>query len=181
MTFDGGVSAANSQVTAASASSISDPVPGDVLFIAGSSGGPDTAVLRNNTVVNGGVDLSALGSGNKNVALDSSSMSSFSMVTGVGNDQLWIGGTTITTSVFVRLGTGNDTIWLQKGNMNLAPDSLPNLLSGSVDVLWAGAPGVSNLIYDMSDATQSFPFYLPDTTATLAVATIPAWALVPSV
>ena len=89
-----------------------------------------------------------LGSGNKNVALDSSRMLSFEMVTGVGNDNLWIGGTTITNRVFIRLGTGNDNIWLQKGNTNLAPDSLPNALSGSVDVQWAGVPGVSNLTYD---------------------------------
>ncbi len=165
---------------------VSGPQSGDRLFIQGSTdgvGGPDTVVIRNNTVVNGGVDLQ-LGSGDKNVALDSSRMSCFYMVQpagSAGNDQLWIGGTTITNLVFIRLATGNDTIWLQKGNTNLAPDSLPDALSGSVDVQWAGAAGVSNLIYDVSDATQAFPFFLPDTTATVATASIPAWALVPSV
>jgi len=167
-------------------SPLSGPQAGDALYVQGSTdgtGGLDTFVLRNNSVVNGGVDLQ-LGTGDKNVALDSSRMSCFYMVTGQGNDNLWIGGTTITDSVYVRLGVGNDNIWLQKGNTNLAPDSLPNALSGSVDVQWAGAAGVSNLTYDAADATQAFPFFLPDTVATVATATLSTvapWALVPSV
>ena len=162
---------------------VSGPGSGDRLYVAGSTdgvGGPDAFVLRNNSVVNGGVDLQ-MGSGNKNVALDSSRMLSFEMTSGVGNDNLWIGGTTITTDVLICLGTGNDNIWLQKGNTNLAPDSLPDALSGTVIVTWATVPGVSSLTYDAADATQAFPFFLPDTTATVAVVAIPAWALVPSV
>jgi hypothetical protein len=173
-------SGAHPQVPVTFGNNISGAQSGDALFVVGSSGGPDTFVLRNNSVVNGGVDL-MLGSGAKNVALDSSRMSGFAMVTGVGNDQLWIGGTTITNNVFVRLGTGNDTIWMQHGDKNAAPDSLPDPLSGMVDVEWAGGPGVSNLIYDIGDASQAFPFYLSDTIPTLAVVAIPAWALVPSV
>ena len=76
------------------------------LYVAGSTdgvGGPDAFVLRNNSVVNGGVDLQ-MGSGDKNVALDSSRMLSFEMSSGVGNDNLWIGGTTITTDVLYLLG-----------------------------------------------------------------------------
>ena len=173
-------SGARPQVPVAFGSGVSGARSGDAFFVVGSSGGPDTFVLRNNSVVNGGVDL-MLGGGTKNVALDSSRMSSFVMVTGVGNDQLWIGGTTITNSVYARLGTGNDNIWMQHGNTNAAPDSLPDPLSGVVDVQWAGGPGVSNLIYDINDATQAFPFYLTDTVATLAVTSIPTWVLVPSV
>jgi hypothetical protein len=162
---------------------LSGPKFGDVLYVQGSTdgtGGLDTVVIRNNTVANGGVDLN-LGSGNKNVALDSSRMLCFYMFTGQGNDNLWIGGTTISDTVDIELGVGNDNIWLQKGNTNLAPDSLPNLLTGSVEVDWATVPGVSSLTYDAADATQAFPFFLPDTTATVAVVAIPAWALVPSV
>ncbi len=162
---------------------VSGPGSGDRLYVAGSTdgvGGPDAFVLRNNSVVNGGVDLQ-MGSGDKNVALDSSRMLSFEMVSGVGNDNLWIGGTTITTDVTILLGAGNDNIWLQKGNTNIAPDSLPNALSGTVIVGWNGVPGVSNLTYDAADATQAFPFFLPDTVATVATVAIPAWALVPSV
>ncbi len=173
-------SGARPQVPVAFGSGVSGAQSGDALFVVGGSGGPDTFVLRNNSVVNGGVDL-MLGSGTKNVALDSSRMSGFVMVTGVGNDQLWIGGTTITNSVYVRPGTGNDTIWMQHGNMNAAPDSLPDPLSGVVDIQWAGGPGVSSLIYDINDATQAFPFYLTDTVAAFAVVSIPTWALVPSV
>ena len=83
----------------------------------------------------------------------------------------------------VKLGTGDDNIWLQEGNTNGLPDSLPNQLSGLVDVQWAtpGLPGVSNLFYDANDAGESFPFYLTDTVPTEATVAIPAWALVPSV
>ena len=159
------------------------PQCGDVLYVAGSGdgvGGLDTFVLRNNSVVNGGVDLQ-LGTGDKNVALDSSRMSCFEMTTGTGNDQLWIGGTTITDQVVVLLGTGDDNIWLQEGNTNGLPDSLPNQLSGLVLVAWDGTPGVSSLYYDANDAGQSFPFFLLDTVPIEATVAIPSWALVPSV
>ena len=161
------------------------PQAGDVLYVAGSGdgvGGSDTFVLRNNSVVNGGVDLQ-LGTGDKNVALDSSKMSCFEMSTGTGNDQLWIGGTTITDQVVIKLGTGDDNIWLQEGNTNGLPDSLPNQLSGLVLVGWQNPfmPGVSTLYYDANDAGVSFPFFLTDTVPVEATVAIPSWALVPSV
>ena len=168
-----------------SSSIICAPQAGDALYVAGSGdgvGGLDTFVLRNNSVVNGGVDLQ-LGTGDKNVALDSSKMSCFEMSTGTGNDQLWIGGTTITDQVVIKLGTGDDNIWLQEGNTNGLPDSLPNQLSGLVLVGWQNPfmPGVSTLYYDANDAGVSFPFFLTDTVPVEATVAIPSWALVPSV
>ena len=170
---------------AGSSSVVSGPQAGDVLYVSGSGdgvGGLDTFVLRNNSVVNGGVDLQ-LGTGDKNVALDSSKMSCFEMATGTGNDQLWIGGATITNQIVIKLGTGDDNVWLQEGNTNGLPDSLPNQLSGLVDVQWAipTLPGVSNMYFDANDVIQAFPFYLTDTVPIEATVSIPSWALVPSV
>ena len=64
--------------------SVSGPQSGDVAYIQGSTdgvGGPDTVVVRNGTVINGGLDLN-LGAGDKDVALDSSTMSCFDLTTG---------------------------------------------------------------------------------------------------
>jgi hypothetical protein len=160
--------------------SVSGPQSGDVAYIQGSTdgvGGPDTVVVRNGTVINGGLDLN-LGAGDKDVALDSSSMSCFDMTTGVGNDHLWIGGTTITDTVAITLGSGNDTIWLQQGDTNALPDSLPNPISGSITVTRVAPGGVGDLFYDAADVPT---FSLPDTLETLQTDTIPSWALVSSV
>lgn len=163
-----------------SSSCICGPQSGDSLYVTGSLGGPDTFVLRNNSVVENGVDLQ-LGYGDKNVALDSSRMSCFEMVTCYeSDDQLWIGGTTITDSVYIALGSGNDQIWLQEGNTNGLPDSLPNQISGIVVVYQDSVPGVSTVYFDANDATQAFPFFLLGTTAVEQTVAIPSWALVPS-
>jgi hypothetical protein len=164
-----------------SSSCISGPQPGDSLYVTGSLGGPDTFVLRNGSVVNDGVDLQ-LGYGDKNVALDSSTMSCFELVTCYeSDDQLWIGGTTITDQVYIALGSGNDQIWLQEGNTNGLPDSLPNQVSGIVVVWQDSVPGVSTVYFDANDATEAFPFALLGTVPIEATVAIPSWALVPSV
>ncbi len=105
-------------------------------------------------------------------------MSCFDMTTGVGNDQLWIGGTTITDTVAITLGSGNNTIWLQQGDTNALPDSLPNPISGSITVTRVAPGGVGDLFYDAADVPT---FSLPDTLETLQTDTIPSWALVSSV
>ena len=123
-------------------------VTGDAAFITGGET-MDTVVVRNNTQINGALDLNDLGVGVKDVALDSSTIASFYLSTAApGMDNLWIGGTTIAQTLDVSLAS-QDTVWLQKGfSATTTSDSLPTPATGSFTL--TGGAGTNNLFEDSS-------------------------------
>jgi hypothetical protein len=142
---------------------------GDAAYVSGGSV-LDTVVVRNGSVVAGALDLNNLGGGSKQVALDSSTLGAFDLVTpaATGTDSLWIGGTTIQDAMNVSLGTA-DTVWLQKGSTNSAANSLPALPGGAFSLM-AGA-GPNYLYYDSADALPAADTNTPGVVQTLKAVT----------
>ena len=153
----------------------SPAVAGDAVFLKDGNGA-DTVIFRNGTVINGELDLGALGGGIKNVSLDSSTMTALALATGPGKDSVWIGGAIIQTTMSVALGTGTNTLYLQKGNTSLASNSLPDFLNGVNGI--DGGLGTNYLDYDATDAPP--PDILHFQYVAVAPVAIPAWALMPN-
>lgn len=147
-------------------------VAGDAAFIQDGTG-PDTVIVRNGTIVNGALDMAKLGSGIKDVDLDSSTMTAVNLVTGAGLDQVWIGGDTIQNELNVNLGTGTNTVYLQKGNTDATANSLPSLLDGGVSIV--GGLGTNTLDYD--PAAGALPADIVNFQYVSGVVALPSWGL----
>jgi hypothetical protein len=95
---------------------------GDGLHLQGDNGA-DKVTIASSLI--GGVAHLPLGGGNNWVKLDGSMMASLNLVTGAGNDYVYIGGCSIPVAVAVALDAGVDTLELRQGLFGLRlPDPL---------------------------------------------------------
>ena len=140
---------------------------GDSLYVR-DGGGADAVVVRDGTVVKGTVDLSNLGSGNKQVGIDDSTMDALYVATAgpPGTATVWLGGNNIGDSVYIALNPGSENnVYLQKEATNVAgvtqatatganvfPDQIANPASVTID---GGFGGLNVLTYDSSDTPPS--------------------------
>ena len=178
--FIGETSTGAHPLTSSSLLTASPAAAGDSAYISG-SGGPDTVVVRKNTVIMNALDLNHLGTGNKQVAVDSSTLGGFNLTADaglVGTTALWLGGATIQTEMNVTLDGGGNTIWFQKGNSNLNANSFPDPLAGSYAFNGGLQNAINNLYYDsIADVPPANTAHVVETVATVV---IPSWALVSS-
>jgi hypothetical protein len=166
-------------VPAVPAAAIADgALAGDAMFVR-DGGGPDTVVVRDNSMINGALDLAKLGSGVKQVAVDSSTMKALYIVTTSPGDTVWLGGANIEDTLAIALaGGGVNTVYLQEGATGTTP--APNSLPTGSSIIFGGAGGGNTLTYDTLDVP---PGGTSDFTEVEATVAIPSWATttVPSI